>query len=157
MRRSHVGRAMLLLCVIAALVAPGSIGTLRAQEEPHATPVPSPAPHKALVVPEAEKLRRNPVPNVPEALESGKNLFTSQCSMCHGVKADGRGDLARDLKLQIPDLTDPERQKKRTDGEWLYIISHGHRDMPAEKRLVEQQKWEMILYLRSLVKTAHAK
>lgn len=156
MRRSIAGPAF-FLCALTALAVPAMHAPVSAEEEPQATPAPSPPSSKGIVVPEAEKVRRNPVPNVPEALESGKNLFTSQCAMCHGVKADGRGDVARDLKLQVPDLTDPERQKKRTDGEWLYIISHGHRDMPAEKRLVDQQKWEMILYLRSLVKTAPAK
>jgi hypothetical protein len=72
--------------------------------------------------------------------------------MCHGARGDGRGDLARELKMIIPDLTDPQRQKRRTDGEWFYILGHGHRDMPPEKRLVDQQKWEMILYMRTLVK-----
>jgi hypothetical protein len=44
------------------------------------------------------------------------------------------------------------RQTRRTDGEWFYIISHGHDDMPAEKRLADRQKWEMILYLRTFAK-----
>ena len=104
----------------------------------------------SIVVPEAEKARKNPVPNVPEALASGKNLFSSQCSMCHGAKGDGRGDIAIQQKLRMPDFTDPKTQAKRTDGELFYILGHGHADMPAEKRLQDQNKWEIILYIRSL-------
>ena len=137
----------------AAIAALTLLVPARIRGEPQATPAPS----ARLVIPETEKNRKNTVPNVPEAVESGKSLYASQCAMCHGAKVDGRGDVARDLKLQVPDLTDPQRQKSRTDGEWFYIIGQGHRDMPAEKRLVDQQKWEIVLYLRSVAKLAPAK
>jgi mono/diheme cytochrome c family protein len=150
--RQNIATPAILLCVLTALAAPAMRDPAGA--EPQATPTPSTSPSKGTVVPEAERNRKNPVPNVPEAVESGKSLFASQCAMCHGAKADGRGDLAAQLKIRVPDLTDPDRQKKRTDGEWFYIIGHGHGDMPAEKRLNDQQKWEMIVYLRTLVKRA---
>ncbi len=152
MSQSHAGLAVLLFAA-AAIAAPVPIVRAGGQGEPQATPTPS----RPLVIPEVEKNRKNPVPDVPAAVESGRSLFASQCAMCHGAKADGRGDLARELKLRVPDLTDPQRQKTRTDGEWFYIVGHGHLNMPAEKRLVDQQKWEMILYLRSLVKDAPAR
>jgi mono/diheme cytochrome c family protein len=122
-------------------------------QTPETSPTPKPAP-KPLVIPASEKNRKNPVPNVPEALDSGKSLYNSQCAMCHGPRGDGRGDLALSLKMKIPNLADPKVQEKRTDGEWFYILSQGHFDMPAEKRLVDQNKWEMILYMRTLVKPA---
>jgi mono/diheme cytochrome c family protein len=142
-----------LLFAAAAIAATAAFAAAGAQGEPQAAPSPS----GTLVIPDAEKSRKNPVPAVPEAVESGKGLFASQCAMCHGAKADGRGDLARQLKLSIPNLADPQRQKKRTDGEWFYIIGRGHQNMPAEKRLVDQQKWEIVLYLRSLLKDAPAR
>jgi cytochrome c len=110
-----------------------------------------------IVVPDSEKQKKNPVPNVPEALESGKSLFQSQCTMCHGAKGDGRGDIAVRQKWTMPDFTDPKVQARRTDGELFYILSHGHGDMPAEKRLADQNKWEIILYIRSLARTATAR
>ena len=136
--KRHV--AVAVLALLAAAGVPGNPGRAASADEPR------------LVIPEAEKNRRNPVPNVPEAIESGRTLFQSQCAMCHGKTGDGRGDLALELKLRVPDITKPQAQKRRTDGEWLYIITHGHKDMPPEKRLVDQQKWEMILYMRTLVK-----
>jgi mono/diheme cytochrome c family protein len=102
------------------------------------------------LIPESEKQKKNPVPKVPEALASGKILFDSQCGMCHGSKGDGKGDLAVQKKWPMPDFTDPAWQAKRTDGELFYILSTGHGEMPAEKRLPEQNKWEMILHIRTL-------
>jgi mono/diheme cytochrome c family protein len=124
------------------------------QEEPQAgQPRPAELP-KPLVIPEAEKNRKNPVPVVPEAIEAGRVTFASQCAMCHGLKGDGRGDLAASLKLKIPDLTTPAIQKKRTDGDWYYIISTGHGQMPGEQRLLPQNRWEMINFMRSLLRPA---
>lgn len=132
--------AVAVLALLAAAGIPGNPGRAAAPDEPR------------LVIPEAEKSRKNPVPNVPEAIESGKILYQSQCAMCHGKTGDGRGDLALEIKMRVPDISSPQVQKRRTDGEWLYIITHGHKEMPPEKRLVDQQKWEMILYMRTLVK-----
>lgn len=125
------------------------------EDAPAAEPAPKPA--KPVVVPEAEKKRPNPLPPVPEAIEAGKILFQSQCHLCHGKNADGKGELVAAMKLRFPDLTDAKRQARRTDGEWFYIIRHGHGDMPAEKRLVDQQMWEMIHYIRTLAPPARPK
>jgi len=144
---------VVLLFAAATIAATAAFAAAGTQGEPQATPTPS----GTLVIPDAEKNRKNPVPDVPEAMESGRVLFASQCAMCHGAKGDGRGDVARDLKLSVPNLADPQQQKKRTDGEWFYILGHGHHNMPAEKRLVDQQKWEIVLYMRSLVKSAPVK
>jgi cytochrome c len=141
MTRQRARFAAVILCVSAALTGLW----ISAADEP-----------KPVVVPESEKAKKNPVPNVPEALESGKTLFQSQCAMCHGAKGDGRGDIAVSQKLKVPDFTDPKTQERRTDGELFYILSHGHGDMPAEKRLADQNKWEMILYLRTLARSAQA-
>lgn len=150
--------AVAVLTLLAAAGVPGNPWRAAAPDEPKAETkqetASAPAPAKPLVIPEAEKNRKNPVPNVPEALESGKILYQSQCAMCHGKNGDGRGDLALEIKMHVPDISSPQLQKRRTDGEWLYIISHGHKEMPPEKRLVDQQKWEMILYMRTLVKSA---
>jgi cytochrome c len=124
-----------------------------------AKPSPEPAPNSQtttgkaavpLVIPEAEKNRKNPVPAGPESIESGRNLFSSQCTMCHGMKGDGKGDLVERLKLKVPDFTDAGAQKKRTDGELFYILTQGHGEMPGETRLESKDKWDMVNYIRSL-------
>jgi mono/diheme cytochrome c family protein len=144
------GLAFLVLVLAAPLAAPAQEEAAPPAAADETEPAPAKKPAKPLAIPAAERDRRNPVPPVPEAIESGRILFQSQCSMCHGRNGNGRGDVAASLKLAVPDLTDAKRQARRTDGDWFYIIGRGHEGMPAEKRLVDQQKWEMILYIRTL-------
>jgi mono/diheme cytochrome c family protein len=145
---------VLALSVLAAGPAAGSamLGPGPAQEtKPQTAPAAAETP-KLLVIPVAEKNRKNPVPSTPESIESGRNLFSSQCAMCHGIKGDGKGDLVERLKLKVPDFTDAEKQKRRTDGELFYILTQGHGEMPGETRLEPREKWDMINYIRSLAR-----
>ncbi len=105
---------------------------------------------KPLRIPASARDRKNPVPAVADAIASGRSLFKNQCAMCHGSNGDGRGDLAVRLKMRVPDLRDPKLQAKRTDGDLFYILTEGHSDMPPEKRLPDQSKWEMIHFMRTL-------
>jgi mono/diheme cytochrome c family protein len=110
-----------------------------------------------LKIPASARNRKNPIPNVPTAIEAGRNLYSSQCAMCHGSEGDGKGDLVVRLKLDIPDLRDPRLQKRRTDGELFYILDKGHGDMPAEKRLADKNKWEIVHYMRTFKKSGAPK
>jgi len=137
-------RTLILLTLILTLpgMSPGLGSALASSSQQTGSPqIPAQA-HK----------RKNPVPDVPEAVRAGGNLFASQCSMCHGVNGDGRGDLAVSMKMKIPDLRATDLQKKRTDGDLFYLTRKGHRDMPAEKRLSEQNIWEIVRFIRSLGK-----
>ncbi len=106
----------------------------------------------SLRIPAQAHNRKNPVPDIPGAVKAGGDLFASQCAMCHGVDGGGRGDVAVSLKMKVPDLRTTSLQKKRTDGDLFYLTKMGHGDMPAEKRLSEQNLWEIIRFIRSLEK-----
>ena len=135
----------------AALLGPATRATAQQQQPPGAKAgLPSGDLPKPLIIPDADRKRPNPVANVPEAIEAGKNLYASQCAMCHGVKGDGRGDIAVSMSWKVGSFTTAAWQAKRTDGELFYIMSQGHGDMPAEKRLVEQNKWEIVRFIRTL-------
>jgi mono/diheme cytochrome c family protein len=125
----------------------GGVGVLpRAQEE--AKPA---EPAKPLEIPEEERARKNPVPTSPESVEAGWKLYRTQCLFCHGQKGDGQGEFAVELKLTMPDFTRADLQKKRTDGEFFYLITEGHDKMPGQKtRLRPEQKWNLINFIRSL-------
>jgi cytochrome c len=133
-----------------ALLIQLSLGPAVAQEQPSQQPPAQPEKAKQIVIPEAEKNKKNPVPFTPQSVESGKNLYSSQCAMCHGGNGDGKGDLVNRLKLAVPNLRDPQVQKKRTDGEWFYILSKGHANMPPENRMDPNEKWDIINFMRSL-------
>ena len=84
-------------------------------------------------------------------MDRGKKVYKTQCALCHGEKGDGKGDLATDMKLNLPDFTKPDALAKRTDGELFAIIGTGKDPMPSQKgRMSEQQLWNLVNYLRAL-------
>jgi mono/diheme cytochrome c family protein len=70
---------------------------------------------------------------------SGKQLYVSYCSMCHGADAKGGGPFSPQLKVWPPDLTQLAKKNNGTyptmrvsesiDGEFGKP-SHGSREMP---------------------------
>jgi mono/diheme cytochrome c family protein len=70
---------------------------------------------------------------------SGKQLYISYCSMCHGADAKGGGPFSTQLKVWPPDLTQLAKKNSGTypamriaesiDGEFGKP-SHGSREMP---------------------------
>ena len=106
----------------------------------------------AAIPAEAAK-QANPVKSSPESLNRAKKWWGLDCAMCHGQDGNGKGDIAKDMKLQIPDFTDSKTLKNRTDGELFYIIKEGHQDMPAEgPRVKTEENWDLVNYVRSLAK-----
>lgn len=119
--------------------------TAQAQET---KPVPKTAYHP---VPVKAAREPNPVKATPESIAEGKKIYGYDCAHCHGAAADGKTDVGKDLK--IPDLTDPEVLKDRTDGEVFYILKNGHGNMPPEgDRVKPEQLWDLVNYIRSLVR-----
>lgn len=97
-----------------------------------------------------EAARKNPVKFTETSVERGKKLFLTQCAMCHGVEADGKGELAGELKATVPDFTKPETLKNRTDGELFAIIYQGSEVMPDQrKRMQERHAWQIVNFLRA--------
>jgi mono/diheme cytochrome c family protein len=144
------GLALVVLAVLLLLCPPlaASSGPPAGEQ---AKPAATDGPPKPLAIPESEKKKVNPVPNVPEAIAAGKATFVSQCAMCHGPAGDGKGDLAAGMKMKIPNFATAAWQSGRTDGEIFYMITAGHGDMPGEKRLPDQSKWEIVRFIRTLV------
>lgn len=104
-----------------------------------------------LVIPDKEKNRKNPYQGNARSAANGKMLFQTQCVMCHGTSGNGKGDLVDRLGLKMPDFTDPAVQQRRTDGEYYYILTNGHGDMPGEGvRTSEEWRWDMVNYIRTL-------
>jgi len=143
---------ILLLSFLAAVPLAGQLNFARAHlEEKTCQKTPDQA-ESALVIPAEEKEQKNPMPPTKESREAGQKIFSSQCVMCHGEKGDGKGDLAVEDNLPVPDFTRPETQKGRTDGELFFILKTGHGHMPAQgKRLREDQRWNLINYIRTLL------
>jgi mono/diheme cytochrome c family protein len=86
----------------------------------------------------------NPLAGSPELAAGGRKLFQRHCAQCHG--ADGQG-LKNAADLQLPAV------QHQTDGALWWKISNGNsrRGMPPFSGLPEMQRWQVVLYLRTLV------
>jgi mono/diheme cytochrome c family protein len=144
-----LSKTSLLILVLAT-------GCLWAQEQKKETPPPAagataPAPAHVVTITAEDKARKNPVKFTEVSVDRGKKIYGTQCALCHGNKGDGKGDLAADMKLTVPDFTKPDTLKERTDGELFTIIGAGTDTMPAQgSRLSDVHRWNLVNYLRSV-------
>lgn len=100
-------------------------------------------------VPKEAKERKNPLPHEETVINRGKELYTNRCLSCHGPSGKGDGPAAASLVHRPPDLT--RVLAGQTDGALLWKISIGGGAMPSyEKTLTEEERWQMIHYLRTL-------
>lgn len=121
-------------------------------QQPSSNPTPQNKSDYA-AIPVAAAKQQNPVKPGPESLARAKRWWTLDCEMCHGKNGDGKGETAKDMKLNMVDFTNPDTLKDRTDGELFYIIKNGHNDMPAEgPRVKTEEGWDLVNYVRSLAK-----
>jgi mono/diheme cytochrome c family protein len=94
-------------------------------------------------VPQAARMRSNPMAEDPNAVLAGKRLFQQNCASCHGKQAEGRD--------RHPNLHS-ERLKNAMPGELEWLLKNGSlkNGMPSWSRLPEPQRWQLVSYLKTL-------
>jgi mono/diheme cytochrome c family protein len=93
----------------------------------------------------------NPVKPGAESIARGKKRYQFDCALCHGENGDGKGDTAKEMKLNVGDFKQRSTLRDRTDGELFYIIKNGKGRMPAEgARVKAEEIWDLVNYVRSL-------
>jgi mono/diheme cytochrome c family protein len=94
-------------------------------------------------VPEKDRARQNPFAKDPSAAAAGAKLFRQNCAQCHG--SEGLGLDKR------PNLHS-DRIRAATPGELEWLLKNGSmkNGMPPWSRLPEQQRWQIVTYLKSL-------
>jgi mono/diheme cytochrome c family protein len=104
-------------------------------------------------VPDEAKRRTNPIPASDATLRAIRPIYLDKCAVCHGEFGKGDGHDAQRYSPRPTNFTDTGQLNGVTDGELFYKISEGHRPMPAfKKRLPEEQRWQLVLLLRSFAK-----
>ena len=103
------------------------------------------------VAPEAEKAKKNPVPADAKNVEQGEKIAKINCVSCHGARGKGDGAAAVALNPKPADWTS-DRVQHESDGDLFWKISNGRGPMPPWKHLSENDRWAIILYIRSLKK-----
>ena len=113
----------------------------------------SKAQSKIWVVPKEADNVKNPLAGNTAVLKSAKLLYTTYCGPCHGDKGKGDGVAAAGLPTKPADHSSPNVQKQ-TDGALFWMMSEGRNPMPTYKAaLTDNQRWELVNYIRSLAKT----
>jgi mono/diheme cytochrome c family protein len=94
-------------------------------------------------VPAADHTRVNPLAGHSDAVAAGSTLYQDNCAKCHGVDGNGRGSR--------PSLHSA-RIAAATDGDLFWLLTRGQpfRGMPAWARLSEDQRWQIVAYLRTI-------
>lgn len=124
----------LLIFGIAVMLSAGAIGQ-------NVTYKPDPN----WLVPDQAAAKPNPLAQKSQALPGGKKLFLRNCTECHNP--DGSGI----VKKHAADLQLPVVQNQ-SDGTLFWKITNGNPDrgMPSFSKLPELQRWQLILFLRTL-------
>jgi glucose/arabinose dehydrogenase len=86
---------------------------------------------------------KNPYTESAQAIDAGKALFAQSCASCHGPAGAGMGN--------VPSLVTGPAQTA-SDGAIFWYITKGDVDngMPSWKSLSEDQRWQVVSYIKSL-------
>jgi mono/diheme cytochrome c family protein len=95
-------------------------------------------------VPAKDHGRANPMLGRPEATEGGARVYRDHCLQCH--QANGEGDGHKRPSLRSAEI----RGVSDGDLEWFLRQGDLRRGMPSWSSLPEAQRWQVIVYLRSL-------
>jgi len=111
--------------------------------------------NKPWIAPAEYKSLKNPLAPSESTLNAARQIYGDECAQCHGDRGKGDGPEARSHFPLPADLTDPNLMANVTDGEIFYQISEGRRPMPSfKRRLTEDQRWRLVLLVRSFSQPA---
>jgi mono/diheme cytochrome c family protein len=104
--------------------------------------------------------KKNPLPATGKNVERGKALYQKEakptaCKMCHGVRGNGNGRLARGLEPAPRNLTCEDTMRPLPDGQLFWIIKNGSKGtaMLAHRFILSDEDiWRIIYYLKSFAR-----
>ena len=94
-------------------------------------------------VPVADHARVNQLATNADAIASGANLYANNCAKCHGANGAGKGSRPKLKSSRIAGSTDG-------DLAWLMKNGNPYKGMPGWGALPEQERWQLVAYVRSL-------
>lgn len=85
----------------------------------------------------------NPFEGQDPAARAGRKIFERECAGCHGSAGQGG--------RRAPALASPE-VRQAPAGEIFWVLRNGSlwKGMPSFSHLPEQQRWQIITYLKTL-------
>jgi mono/diheme cytochrome c family protein len=96
---------------------------------------------------------KNPLPETPASVESGRVAFSHYCAACHGLDAQNTGvPFADRMSPPVPPLSGKSTQSY-SDGQLKWIVDFGlaPSGMPGSKGILSDREiWSIVVYLRHL-------
>lgn len=93
--------------------------------------------------PPETKVQTSPYAGQPAAINAGQVIYAQNCAICHGPTGGGTGN--------VPPLVHGPAQTA-SDGEVFWYVTRGdiNNGMPSWTKLSEEQRWQVIAYVKSL-------
>lgn len=137
-------RTRKILFVILLLVIAGAVGFSILTNRPW-------------TVPDEAREMKNPISSADADLDSIRPIYRDKCAACHGLTGKGDGHDASLYDPKPTDFTGARHMRGVTDGELFYKLTEGRKPMPSfKKRLTDEQRWRMILLLRTFSESTSA-
>ncbi len=94
----------------------------------------------------------NPYLIEPLTLPQGQEIYSLYCASCHGHQGKANGIATASLKVKPLTFQD-KKMTNQTNGAIFWKIREGRGEMPSFKdTLSEEQKWQMVEYIRDISK-----
>lgn len=137
MRARFSARSYVIIAVICG-ISSASVASRLAAQDAHF--------HNA---PATSAQQTNPYAKQDAAVAAGGKLYTTYCVGCHGANGQGTGN--------VPPLTEGPVQTA-PDGEVFWFITTGSvsNGMPAWGMLSQEQRWQLVSFVKSLKNSAGA-
>jgi mono/diheme cytochrome c family protein len=105
-------------------------------------------------VPANYKTMKSKVPTSKQSIAEGKELFDMACASCHGSTGKGNGVKAKNMGIEMYDMSTADYQTKFTDGEIYYQSFIGRETWHDFRKAVpdETDRWNLVNYIRTLKK-----
>src|ERR1700722_13887846 len=92
--------------------------------------------------PASAAAEKNPYDGQASAIEAGKNSYGSLCAACHGVTAEGTGN--------VPPLAHGALQGVPDGAIFWYITKGGlENGMPSWAALPAEERWQLVTFVKS--------
>jgi len=96
---------------------------------------------------------KNPVLVSQESISKGEELYNMYCFSCHGDTGYGDGPAGGSMGIRPANFHD-QGVIKQKDGALFWKLTNGKGNMPPFKEaLTEEQRWQLIVFLRELGKS----
>lgn len=145
---------LLLLSTVAVIILSSSINDQSfSYKQAHSKFLQDTLKQESWLAPASADSLKNPLAVSQEYISKGEELYSMYCFSCHGDTGYGDGPAGGSMGIRPANFHD-QRVIKQKDGALFWKLTNGKGNMPPFKEaLTEEQRWQLIVFLRELGKT----